>query len=479
MRKKIFAFLIFILCFLFLILNFSWAQTAEDLYNRAVNKYFLGDNEGAISDLNEALKIDPNYTKAKALLSEIQKEIGKAPIQPPPMLAPTPPQPPVEVPKPTPKVTTPPKPKVKAPAPKAAPAKPAPPKPAPPPPAFLKYKPTTYKGLEFTWKDFLWVAVALLTLFYVVLRYAFHYIKMLYERSTIQVCSECKYVNPGTAEFCAKCGARLKPWTGVTAAQRKWYAKFGWKRNPFTLDIMPKLFTGYQTQVNIIFDKVYQKSGHILVTGKKGVGKTTLLKWLTETLSKEFNTVYIPRPTDNFEDLLQYMAKSLKLKKGKGEKITIYDMEALASQTNKNILLLLDEGHEFNEEFERPLRSLGDLNGINFVIAGLPETDTRLKEISPPFYDRIVQKVSLSHLSLEETTELIRKRIEDAGGSGIEPFSPEAIENVYKMSGGVPRLILKVCDWVITEAIHRNLDKIQVAETEGFPQESLKEEVQA
>ncbi|MGB9613765.1 MAG: AAA family ATPase, partial [Candidatus Margulisiibacteriota bacterium] len=321
-----------------------------------------------------------------------------------------------------------------------------------------------------------WVAVALLTLLYVVIRYTIYYLAKIIEKRSLQICSECKYSNPGTAEFCAKCGARLKPWTAITAAQRKWYAKFNWKKNPFTLDIMPKLFTGYQTQVDTIFNKVYQKTGHILVLGKKGVGKTTLLKWLAETLAKEFNTVYVPRPTDNFEDLLQYMAKSLKLKKKRGEKITIYDMEALASQTNKNILLLLDEGHEFNEEFERPLRTLGDLNGVNFVIAGLPETDFRLKEISPPFYDRIIQTIELTHLSLEETTELIKKRIEDAGGTGIQPFTPKAIENIFKMSGGVPRSILKVCDWVVTEAIHQNLDEIDVPHTETFPQEMLKEE---
>jgi type II secretory pathway predicted ATPase ExeA len=77
----------------------------------------------------------------------------------------------------------------------------------------------------------------------------------------------------------------------------------------------------------------------------------------------------------------------------------------------------------------------------------------------------------LHHLTLEETSELIRKRIEEAGGSGFGPFTADSIENIFKMTNGVPRLILKVCDWVITEAIHNNLETIEVSHTATFPQE--------
>jgi general secretion pathway protein A len=460
--------------FAFLIFNFAFClpalgQTADEYYNKAVNKYFLGDNSGAVSDLNEALRLDPTNAKAKELLQEINKDSGAptAPVVAPvPVSAPAPAKTDrqdieeltraikkaIEV-SPEPK-------KVKVKEPKNVDLAP------------LFVKPYAPAGeLTLTRLDLAWIVTALLTLLYLTARFAFLYVKQEIEKRSVQICTECKYANPASSEFCSKCGGRLKPWVGATASQRKWYAKFGWKKNPFTLDIMPKLFTGYQTQVATIFDKVYAKSGHLLIMGNKGVGKTTLLKWLAETLSKEFHTVYIPRPTDNFDDLLDYLAKQLKLKVNKGEKTTIYDLEALAGKTNMNILLLLDEAHEFSEAFERPLRSLGDLNGVNFILAGLTETGARIKQMSPPFYDRIIQEVVLHHLSLEETSELIRKRIEDAGGSGFGPFTADSIENIYKMTNGVPRTILKVCDWVITEAIHNNLETIEVGNTANFPQE--------
>jgi type II secretory pathway predicted ATPase ExeA len=444
------------------------AQTSDEYYNKAVNKYFLGDNSGAIRDLNEALRLDPANVKARDLLQEVRKESG----------APAPVAAPAAVPAPAPAQTerqdieeltraikkaievTPER--QKEPAKEKAKAAPG---------SFYVYKPSAVPVLRLSGWDAAWIITALLTLLYVALRYTYAYIQLVIEKRSIQVCTECHYANNRQAEFCTKCGSRLKPWVGITGNQRKWYAKFNWQKNPFTLDIMPKLFTGYQTEVNTLFDKIYAKTGHILVMGNKGVGKTTLLKWLAETLGKEFHTVYIPRPTDNFDDLLNYLAQSLKIKKGRGEKISIYDMEELVSKTSKNILLLLDEAHEFGPEFERSLRTLGDLNGVTFILGGLMETRDKIKRDSPPFFDRIIQEVVLHHLTLEETSELIRKRIEEAGGSGFGPFTADSIENIFKMTNGVPRLILKVCDWVITEAIHNNLETIEVSHTATFPQE--------
>ena len=40
-------------------------------------------------------------------------------------------------------------------------------------------------------------------------------------------------------------------------------------------------------------------------------------------------------------------------------------------------------------------------------------------------------------------------------------------------------MILKVCDWVITEAIHNNLESIHVSENINVPQEHLEKEIEA
>ncbi|MBI5699936.1 AAA family ATPase [Candidatus Saganbacteria bacterium] len=434
----------------------GYAQSADDHYDRAVNKYFLGDNEGALKDLGEALKLDPNHTRAMELQNEIKKEMGPAaPPPPPPKVQEKPAFPSLR------QVLPPTLPK---------PKKEEPQKEEPRAPLFRPQKPpaATAVTANLIQQISLWMGVVSVLTLLLLIRITYTNIRDYLEKKKLQICTECKWSNPGAAEFCAKCGARLKPWTGVTAAQRKWYAKFGWKRNPFTLDILPNLFTGYQTQVQNILEKICLKSGHVLVCGNKGVGKTTLLKWLADKLKDDYHTIYIPRPTDNFDDLLEFLAASLKLKKPKDRRFTIYDLESLASTTQKNILLFLDEAHEFSAEFERPLRTLGDLNGVNFVLAGLLETSDKIKCVSAPFYDRIILEVTLEHLSVKETEEMMQKRIENSGGTGLKPFTPESVENIYKMSQGVPRMILKVCDWVITDAIRHDLNVIGETAGEGY-----------
>ena len=40
--------------------------------------------------------------------------------------------------------------------------------------------------------------------------------------------------------------------------------------------------------------------------------------------------------------------------------------------------------------------------------------------------------------------QLIRKRIEDAGGEGLKPLTPDAVKRIFDLSGGFPREIIKI-----------------------------------
>jgi type II secretory pathway predicted ATPase ExeA len=316
---------------------------------------------------------------------------------------------------------------------------------------------------------------------FVAVRGAYFVIRDFIREMRKQVCSECKTKNPEKAEFCSLCGTRLRAWSGVTEGQHRWFTKFKWKRNPFTLDVIPQLFTGYAGQVNAVMEKIATRSGHLLVYGDKGVGKTTLLRWLTDKLKKENSyAVYVARPPINFDDMTSYVANEILGKRHwwsrRKKTYTIYELEGMMKRLKKPVVILLDEAHEFTAVIEQQMRTLGDIQGVNYVLAGLPEAREKIKKDSPPFFDRIILEVYLEHLSLEETRDMIKKRIEDAGGKDVKPFTNEAIENIYKMSRGRPRMILKVCDWVMTDAIRNNLDVIAGEMGKDFPGLKFEEE---
>jgi type II secretory pathway predicted ATPase ExeA len=306
--------------------------------------------------------------------------------------------------------------------------------------------------------------------FLIALRGSYFIIKGMIAARRRQVCPDCRTINPPEAEFCQQCGVRLKIWTGITGAQKKWFAKFGWKRNPFTLDVIPSLFTGYSGQVNSIMEKVNTRSGHILVYGDKGVGKTTLLRWLTDNLRKDNHAIYVARPPLNFDELIRLVVAELKGERlARRKKFSLYELEDMVKKAKKPVVILLDEAHEFTAEIEQQMRSLGDIQNINYILAGLPETREKIKKDSPPFFDRMVLETYIDHLSQEETREMIRKRIEDVGGKGVTPFTNEALANIFKMSKGRPRMILKVCDWVMTDAIRQNLETVGTEVGKDFP----------
>ncbi|MFB6077032.1 MAG: BlaI/MecI/CopY family transcriptional regulator [Candidatus Nanohaloarchaea archaeon] len=66
---------------------------------------------------------------------------------------------------------------------------------------------------------------------------------------------------------------------------------------------------------------------------------------------------------------------------------------------------------------------------------------------------RATASVTLQSLDKDHSIELVRKRIEQVGGSSIEPFTQSALLRIYEATDGFPREILRVChDCTVTAA---------------------------
>ncbi|MBU0502024.1 MAG: hypothetical protein KJ811_02110, partial [Candidatus Margulisbacteria bacterium] len=114
---------------------------------------------------------------------------------------------------------------------------------------------------------------------------------------------------------------------------------------------------------------------------------------------------------------------------------------------------------------------LGDLPNMYLVMAGLPQAREKLKRDLPALFDRIVETVLLGALSLPETTQLILNRIKNSSGDGLGPFTVAAVEKIFDMSYGIPRSILKICDWVVTQAVRANKIAIDVKDVEAYSEQ--------
>lgn len=245
----------------------------------------------------------------------------------------------------------------------------------------------------------------------------------------------------------------------------EYFVKLGWKRNPFTLVVSPEIFIGYQEQRDAIISHVKEEQKICLVSGPTGAGKTTLLLWTKEYFNKELKTYYIPKPPKKTKEFLPLFLNIFPLgliERLLGKKPTIFTLPDYVRKKLKDsiLLLLVDEAHETSKDVLEWLRVLVDQTNIILIIAGLPNLEYRIKEKLDTFDQRITTRVFLEHLSEEETRELIQKRIEWAGGNGIEPFTEQAIKEIHFKTNGFPREVLKLCDKLLHKAAEKEMDLI-------------------
>lgn len=241
--------------------------------------------------------------------------------------------------------------------------------------------------------------------------------------------------------------------------------KWGWKEDPFTLRIDPNLFTGYDEQVTAIKRHIENKHKIALLTGNTGSGKTTLLKWL-ETHNTNVAKLYISKPPQKSEEFVQIFTDIFGL--GFFDRFlhrspSLWTLPAYINKklNGTHLLFLIDEAHETSRDVLEWLRVLVDqIDSVSLVVAGLPALESNIKASLETFEQRITTRIALTALSESETKELLRKRIEAAGGSGTTPFTDAAIGAIYQRTGGFPREVLKLADKLVHDAIEKGQESI-------------------
>ncbi len=245
----------------------------------------------------------------------------------------------------------------------------------------------------------------------------------------------------------------------------EYYTKFGWDSNPFTLTISPKLMVGYSNQINSLLSHTFNLHKFALVIGPTGSGKTTMLLWLRSQLMayKKFLPFYISKPPRSMRNLI-FLFRSLlgfsfldKIRFGNLSPFNITKFLKVKLK-NRQLVLLVDEAHECSLTNLEWFRTITDsLRNLSIIFAGLPTFEKMIETKLPTLFMRITTKAYLNTLSKSETSSLISKRIENVGGEGIKPFTTDAIDRIFEITGGFPREVIKVCDKLIKESAEKNI----------------------
>ena len=257
------------------------------------------------------------------------------------------------------------------------------------------------------------------------------------------------------------------------------FSKWGWKENPFILKIDPRLFVGYEEQVKAARDHIENKHKIALLTGRTGSGKTTFLKWIESQY--DGTKLYMSKPPKDPKDFIHIFTDIFGL--SVWERIfrikpSLYNLPAYINKKlkGKPFVFLIDEAHETNKDVLEWLRVLTDqIENVSLVIAGMPILESKIKSELETLEQRITTRITLDALSKENTVELIKKRIENAGGIETKPFTDLALNKIYERTGGFPREVLKFCDRLTKTAVETKLDVIDLSQIEEHREIELPE----
>ena len=206
---------------------------------------------------------------------------------------------------------------------------------------------------------------------------------------------------------------------------------------------------------------VVERRGLMLLSGPIGTGKTTILNGMLSVLArrdspKPLPTALVVNPRLNADELLEMLLLEFEVPGANGSRpARLAALQNLLFATFKSggtCLLIVDEAHLLSTAVLEEIRLLMNTESyqeklLQVVLCGQPELAHLLNapEVKP-LRQRIAQRAALRALSLSEMRVYIGERLRIAGFDQPLPFSCSALDKIFEVTGGVPRLINIVCD---------------------------------
>ncbi len=212
------------------------------------------------------------------------------------------------------------------------------------------------------------------------------------------------------------------------------------------------------------------RCGFILVTGEVGAGKTTLCRVLLNQLDEKTKVAFVLNSFLTEFELLRAINQDFGLPtKGRTKMDLLDELNAYLLKQNRrghNVAIVIDEAQNLSFAVLEQIRMLSNLETekeklLQIVLVGQPElrrklASARLRQLS----QRITVRYHLTSLGREDVRNYIYYRLKVAGSRGDIVFTRAALDEIYYLSGGVPRLINGLCDRALMVGYVKGLRRI-------------------
>ena len=247
---------------------------------------------------------------------------------------------------------------------------------------------------------------------------------------------------------------------------------YGLSEKPFHIAPNPEYLyfsSKHKSALTYLEYGIREGAGFILLTGEIGTGKTTLIRYMLNRIEAAMEVAVIFNTNVTGDQLLELVLQEFDLKAiannktGNLEILYRYLIKKYARK--ERVLLIIDEAQNLRDDALEEVRMLSNLQTdddllLQIVLVGQPELKAKLKRPSlAQLAQRIAVNYHLTPLSKKETRLYIASRLEKAGGSP-DIFTTDAVNEIFRVTNGIPRSVNLVCDSALVYAYGDGLKTI-------------------
>ena len=249
---------------------------------------------------------------------------------------------------------------------------------------------------------------------------------------------------------------------------------YGLAEKPFAITPDPRYLYLSGRHAEALAHLVYgvdEAGGFVQLTGEVGTGKTTIIRSLLARASKNAEIALILNPRMNAAEFMLTICEELGIgvpddaEGSTKELIDILNRYLLrAHAEGRRVVLVVDEAQNLSPDLLEQVRLLTNLETetqklLQIILIGQPELrEVLARNDLRQLAQRITGRYHLDPLSRTEAQGYIKHRLRIAGAT-MDIFSSAALRELYRVSGGVPRLLNIIGDRALlggyTEDRHR------------------------
>ena len=250
---------------------------------------------------------------------------------------------------------------------------------------------------------------------------------------------------------------------------------FGLNEKPFAITPDPRYLYLSERHAEALAHLLYginEAGGFVQLTGEVGTGKTTIVRSLLAQTPKNAEIALILNPKMTAPEFLLTICEELGIGVPDSALGSLKDLVDILSEyllrahaAGHRVVLVVDEAQNLSPEVLEQVRLLTNLETntqklLQIILIGQPElrellARNELRQLA----QRITGRYHLNPLSHEETAAYVRHRLRVAGAT-TDIFAPQALNAVFSLSQGVPRVINVICDRALLGAY--SLDRHRV-----------------